>query len=62
MYFPLATDLLRVATRIGCRVLDGSGMAVYQAVEAFQLFTGLEADASGMRATFEALGASGLAR
>ena len=62
VYFPLATDLLRVATRIGCRVLDGSGMAVYQAVEAFQLFTGLEADASGMRATFEALGASGLAR
>jgi shikimate dehydrogenase len=53
VYFPLETELLRVARRIGCRTVDGSGMAVYQAVEAFRLFTGLPADASRMRASFE---------
>ena len=46
VYFPLETELLRAAKRVGCRVLDGGGMAVYQAVEAFRLFTGIEADRS----------------
>ena len=53
VYFPLETELLRVAKRIGCRTLDGSGMAVYQAVEAFRLFTGLQAVASRMRGFFD---------
>jgi shikimate dehydrogenase len=57
VYVPLETELLRAAKRAGCRVLDGSGMAVYQAVEAFRIFTGIEADASRMRATFDASGA-----
>ena len=38
----------------GCEVLDGSGMAVFQAVRAFKLFTGLDPDPARMRATFEA--------
>ena len=62
VYFPLETELLRVARWIGCRTLDGSGMAVAQAVEAFCLFTGLQADASRMRAIFEKSSASGIAR
>jgi shikimate dehydrogenase len=58
VYFPIETELLRAARVAGCRVLDGSGMAVYQAVEAFRLFSGLEADVVRMRATFEAFGRS----
>jgi shikimate dehydrogenase len=56
VYFPLETELLREARRAGCRTLDGAGMAVYQAVEAFRLFTGLQADAARMRRWFESAG------
>lgn len=54
VYFPRDTMLLRAANAAGCQTLDGSGMAVFQAVRAFKLFTGLEPDAARMRATFEA--------
>lgn len=52
VYFPLETELLRAARAAGCRTLDGSGMAVQQAVEAFKLFSGLEPDAERMRRHF----------
>ncbi|WP_341645511.1 shikimate dehydrogenase [Thauera sp. SDU_THAU2] len=52
VYFPLETELLRVARAKGCRTLDGGGMAVFQAVGAFRHFTGLEPDAERMRAHF----------
>lgn len=58
VYFPLETELLRLARRLGCRCMDGRGMAVHQAVGAFQLFTGLKADGAQMRRDFEALVAS----
>jgi len=48
VYFPLETELLRQARARGCRTLSGGGMAVFQAVGAFRLFTGLEADAERM--------------
>ncbi len=48
VYFPLETELLRTARALGCRTLDGGGMAVFQAVGAFRLFTGLEPDAGRM--------------
>jgi shikimate dehydrogenase len=48
IYFPLETDLLRTARALGCRTLDGGGMAVFQAAGAFALFTGREADAERM--------------
>jgi shikimate dehydrogenase len=54
VYFPRETELLRAARARGCQVLDGSGMAVFQAVRAFKLFSGLEPDPVRMRATFEA--------
>ncbi|WP_372604979.1 shikimate dehydrogenase [Actibacterium sp.] len=54
VYFPLETELLRAARTRGCRILNGSGMAVFQAVRAFSLFTGLTPDTNRMRATFEA--------
>jgi shikimate dehydrogenase len=42
VYRPLETELLRQARRLGCRTLDGGGMAAFQAADAFRLFTGLE--------------------
>ena len=55
IYFPLETELLRVARALGCRTLDGGGMAVFQAVGAFRLFTGLAPDAERMLRHFGAL-------
>jgi shikimate dehydrogenase len=55
VYFPLETELLRDARALGCRTLDGSTMAVFQAVKAFELFTGLEADAERMSAHFHSM-------
>ncbi len=57
VYFPLETELLKAARARGCRTLSGEGMAVFQAVRAFQLFTGRPADADRMRETFRRLGA-----
>jgi len=48
VYFPLETELLSVARKRGCRVLNGGGMAVFQAVEAFRLFTDIKPDAERM--------------
>ncbi|BBR54424.1 hypothetical protein WP4W18C03_27510 [Pseudomonas putida] len=56
IYFPLETELLRHARALGCRTLDGSSMAVFQAVKAFELFTGRTADAGRMQAHFARLG------
>jgi shikimate dehydrogenase len=55
VYFPLETELLRVARRLGCRTLDGGGMAVFQAVEAFRLFTGIAPDADRMLRHFASM-------
>jgi shikimate dehydrogenase len=59
VYFPLETELLRAARAIGCRTLDGGGMAVFQAVGAFRLFTGIEPDAARMLRHFAAMSAAG---
>ena len=48
VYFPLETELLRVAKAVGCRTLDGGGMAVFQAAAAFEIFTGKKADRERM--------------
>ncbi len=48
VYFPLETELLRTARAVGCRTMDGGTMAVFQAVGAFRLFTGIEPDADRM--------------
>lgn len=55
VYRPLRTRLVRDAEAAGCRVLDGAGMAVFQAVDAFALITGLEPDAEAMLADFSEL-------
>ena len=55
IYFPLETELLRDARALGCRTLTGGGMAVFQAVHAFRLITGLEPDAERMQRHFAAM-------
>jgi shikimate dehydrogenase len=50
VYRPLETELLRTARAMGCAVLDGGGMAVFQAADAFRLFTGREPDSVRMLA------------
>jgi quinate/shikimate dehydrogenase (NAD+) len=52
VYFPLETELLRAARQRGCRTLDGGGMMVWQAVGAFEHFTGIRPDAARMEAHF----------
>jgi shikimate dehydrogenase len=52
IYRPLETELLRTARALGCRTLDGGGMAVFQAVEAFRLFTGIQPDPERMTRDF----------
>ena len=59
VYFPLETELLRTARALGCRTLDGGGMAVFQAVGAFRLFTGREPDAARMLRHFAEMSAAG---
>lgn len=55
VYFPLETELLRQARAVGCRTVDGGGMAVFQAVEAFRLFSGVTPDAERMRRHFQSM-------
>ena len=52
VYFPLETELAALARARGCRVLPGGGMAVQQAVGAFEQFTGRAADADRMSRHF----------
>jgi shikimate dehydrogenase len=55
VYFPLETELLRNARALGCRTLDGGNMAVFQAVKAFELFSGIAPDAQRMLAHFQSM-------
>lgn len=52
VYFPRETELIRRARSLGCSVLPGGGMAIFQAVKALELFTGMEADVAAMTRTF----------
>lgn len=54
IYFPQETVLLKQARTLGCRTLAGTGMAVYQAVRAFELFTGIAPDRAAMISHFGA--------
>ena len=55
IYFPLETELLKLARLLGCRTMDGSGMVVFQAAEAFRLFTGVAPDYERMLRCFASL-------
>lgn len=55
VYRPLDTELVRAARAVGARVLDGGRMAVFQAADAFALFTGAEPDPARMLRHFATL-------
>jgi quinate/shikimate dehydrogenase (NAD+) len=55
VYLPLETELLANARAIGSRTMGGGGMAVFQAADAFRLFSGLEPDPERMIRHFESL-------
>jgi shikimate dehydrogenase len=57
VYRPLETQLVKAALAAGCRVLDGGWMAVAQAADSFELFTGRRADRARMRSHFLELAA-----
>ena len=57
VYVPLETELLKAARRAGCATMDGGHMNVGQAVRAFKLFTGRDADVARMNAHFRRLAA-----
>ena len=59
VYRPLDTALLQAARAAGSRTLHGGHMAVYQAVDAFRLITGIDPDAGRMLAHLRELAAAG---
>ena len=48
VYRPLETELVKRARELGCRTLDGGGMAVMQAAGSLELFTGVTPDRERM--------------
>ena len=54
IYSPMETELIKAAAAKGARTLTGGGMCVYQAVDAFRLFTGIDPDVARMHRTFDA--------
>jgi shikimate dehydrogenase len=52
IYFPAETELLRSAQAAGSRTLSGEGMAIFQAVKAFELITGRPPDTAEMSRHF----------
>jgi shikimate dehydrogenase len=60
VYFPLWTPLLTAAKATGARVMTGRELAIYQAADAFELFTGLVASRAVMGEAFDrVMGARG---
>jgi len=50
VYRPTDTELLRAARAVHARTLDGGGMNAFQAIAAFEYFTGVSADVDAMLA------------
>jgi shikimate dehydrogenase len=55
VYTPLWTPLLQAARAKGCRVMTGRELCIYQAADAFRLFTGLEGSFERIGAAFDAV-------
>jgi shikimate dehydrogenase len=55
VYSPLWTPLLTAAKAKGARTMTGRELAVYQAVDAFELFTGLKPSLTEMGKAFDGL-------
>lgn len=53
IYTPIDTEFVLAARGKGCRTMNGGGMCVHQAVDAFRHFTGWAPDVERMRRRFE---------
>jgi shikimate dehydrogenase len=60
VYFPVDTELVRLATELGCRVVYGHEMLLHQALKSFQIWTGRAPPVDAMsRVLHDALGVIG---
>lgn len=59
VYSPLWTPLLLAAKRIGAEVMTGRDLAIYQAADAFELFTGVAPSTDEMGIAFDAVMSKG---
>ena len=59
VYSPLWTPLLTAAKAKGAAVMTGRELAIYQAADAFELFTGLKPSVVEMGNAFDAVMAKG---
>ena len=55
VYYPLWTPLLLAAKARGARVMTGRELAIHQAADAFQLFTGLKPSTVEMARAFDSV-------
>jgi shikimate dehydrogenase len=55
VYSPLITPLLAAAQHKGARIMTGRALAIYQAADAFELFTGLAPSVEIMGEAFDAV-------
>ena len=55
VYSPLWTPLLQAAKAAGARIMTGRELAIYQAADAFELFTGLKPSSGDMGRAFDAV-------
>ncbi|MCJ9701613.1 shikimate dehydrogenase, partial [Bradyrhizobium sp. SHOUNA76] len=55
VYSPLITPLLAAARDKGSRIMTGRELAIYQAADAFELFTGLAPSTEVMGEAFDAV-------
>ena len=53
IYTPAKTKLLKTAQSLGCKILNGETMLLYQGTESFRLFTGVEPDEEIMLQTLK---------
>lgn len=59
VYHPLWTPLLKAAQKAGATVMTGRELSIHQAVDAFRLFTGLEASEAVIGTAFDSVTAAG---
>ncbi|MGY2048603.1 shikimate dehydrogenase [Methylobacterium sp. JK268] len=55
VYSPLWTPLLTAAKAVGAPTMTGRALALHQALDAFRLFTGLQAPQAAMETAFDAI-------
>jgi shikimate dehydrogenase len=53
IYTPIETEFIKAAAGVGARVLNGGGMCVHQAVEAFRCLTEVTPDLARLQRAFD---------